>query len=170
MKGDYMRKLSRRPTNHLPCKKIDRVGGNHLRLGKLHIIAGILAISAACICGYIGKVSLTNTMHPFYTPEPGQPLTPPWAPYPVWAALGLLGFASGMVGGILSIFRFKVRIAMAGIALMIPEGVAGSLGLYYWPTLLGEPSQGAWVIDISLAILVALSMIFAVISRREFTS
>ena len=59
---------------------------------------------------------------------------------------------------------------MAGIALMIPEGVAGSLGLYYWPPLLGEPSQGAWVIDISLAILVALSMIFAVMSRKKFTS
>ena len=60
--------------------------------------------------------------------------------------------------------------AIAGIALMIPEGVALPLGLFYWPTQLGAPSLYAWVFAAPIILLAVLSMFFIVMSRKEFAS
>jgi hypothetical protein len=76
-----------------------------------------------------------------------------------------------MAGGILALKRKMFNRAMAGIALIIPEGVALSLGLFFWPARLGErPSPGAWVIVTPVILLAVLSIFFAARSKKEFTS
>jgi hypothetical protein len=60
--------------------------------------------------------------------------------------------------------------AMARIALMLPEGVALPLGLFYLALTGEHPSTGAWVITTPVILLAVLSLFFATMSRKEFTS
>jgi len=82
--------------------------------------------------------------------------------FPSTGRVRLLGFVFGLAGGILTLKRKMFNRAMAGIALMIPAGVA-------W--LLTFPIELiVWAVATPVILLAVLSMFFTAMSRREFTS
>jgi len=56
-------------------------------------------------------------------PSPGEPLSPPWRPYPLIVAFGLLGFGAGLGARVLILRGKMLRLAAVGMALMLPESV-----------------------------------------------
>jgi len=119
---------------------------------KLPLIAGIFAIIAACICAFLG-ISFTV----------GVVRTPSYLVDPYSAEVGifgLIGFAFGLIGGILTLKRRMFYLAIIGVALLIPEGVV----LHIFGTAAG------WVFGTPVILLAVLSIFFAASSRKEFTS
>jgi hypothetical protein len=110
-----------------------------------------LAIIAACICAFLGI---------FFTVGFIRYRTSPYLISPYSAGVGIfgvLGFASGMAGGILTLKRRMFYLAMVGIALMLPEGLMVTI-------------MGGWFFGAPVILLAVLGMFFIAMSRKEFTS
>lgn len=121
-------------------------------VGKLLVASGVLTIIAAGVCAFLG-ISFTigvvrvspHLMSPYST-EVGL--------------FGLLGFASGLAGGILTLKRRMFYPAMIGMALLIPEGVV----LHIFGTAAG------WGFGTPIILLAVISMILTAMSKNEFSS
>jgi len=73
------------------------------------------------------------------------------------AALGFLGFFSGLSAGIL-ILKGKIsRLTAVGMVLMLPEGFMVTI-------------MGGWFFGAPVILLAVLGIFFTAMSRREFTS
>jgi glucan phosphoethanolaminetransferase (alkaline phosphatase superfamily) len=116
---------------------------------KLPLIAGSFAIIAACICAFLGIAFVRGAIrYPSYLVSPFTLSV---------AALGFLGFFSGLSAGIL-ISKEKIsRLTAVGMVLMLPEGFMVTI-------------MGGWFFGLPLLFLSILGMILVVsVSRKEFT-
>lgn len=125
------------------------------------VAGGILAISAACASIYVGVVGIVNfasmLARDYYPSYPRDALL-------LIGIFGLIGFAFGLTGGILSLRRRRFAGAMFGISLiMISSLVDIVASAPYTITIIGQ-----WFGTPKL-ILSTLSLILIAISKEDFT-
>jgi len=125
--------------------------------------AGALTIIAAGICAFLGIGFAALTIHPppFTPTTPGEPIPNYRLTYGPIGVFGLLGLAGGLKAAVMIFKRKRFYLAIIGITLMIPEAFAIHLL---------KSSTQVWSFCISILVLSLLSLIFTVMSRREFTS
>ncbi|MEM3578476.1 MAG: zinc-ribbon domain-containing protein [Candidatus Bathyarchaeia archaeon] len=121
------------------------------------IAGGILGIIASCICIFVGILGILTSAQPYY-------------PYSRFGMLlmgifGLIGFAFGLTGGILTLRRKSFQLAIIGISLILVSGFI---------TILASTTEpygyiGGVIFGIPVIILSILSLIFTSISKSEFT-
>ncbi|MEM3623077.1 MAG: hypothetical protein QXR76_04840 [Candidatus Bathyarchaeia archaeon] len=116
-----------------------------------------MGIIASCICIFVGILGILTSAQPYY-------------PYSRFGMLlmgifGLIGFAFGLTGGILTLRRKSFQLAIIGISLILVSGFI---------TILASTTEpygyiGGVIFGIPVIILSILSLIFTSISKSEFT-
>ena len=118
------------------------------------LAGGILAIISACICAFVGIISLARFASYFY--------------FHYWlffvGMFALVGFIFGLTGGILALRRRYFEIAIFGVSLIMLSGFVNIVVLRVAP-------RGVFLVallGIPILILSIMSLIFIVISQAEF--
>lgn len=135
------------------------------------ITAGILTIIASCmsiIIGIAGVIAFANSFSYYYYNYYYRYYYGPDYGWLFLAIFDILAFAFGLTGGILSIRRRQFTLSIVGMSLGLVSGfvtmiVAGGL-----------VRDGSWVgalaFGLPMIILSILSVIFAAVSKGEFTN
>jgi hypothetical protein len=127
------------------CSKPIKTQKKH---GGLITASGILAIIASCWALFLGILCLSNTSWVYY----GEFI------YPVAGVFGIVGFAFGLAGGILTLKRKVFPLAVIGLLLVLVAGIVMSAVGYSLPFL-----------ALPIHIMMILSIVFIAISKSDFT-
>jgi hypothetical protein len=125
------------------------------------VAAGILAIVSSCmsiIFSVLGIMGFVSTLsHSYYSPYY-------WSLF--MGIFGLVAFAFGVTGGIMSLRRRNFILALIGACLLILQGFITILAM-------GLEGTNAWAYSLlvgsPLIVLSVLSLIFIAISNKEFS-
>lgn len=121
------------------------------------IVAGILTIIASCLAAFIGILELIVLPLLFASRYFGL----------IWMFLGIfgiLGFVFGLTGGIFSIRRRHFVLSIVSISLVIVSGFVVLMA----PGLVSSWRVGM-LFGVPIMILSVLGLIFAAVSKGEFT-
>ena len=113
--------------------------------------AGVLTIVGSCLALVIGLLGLVVSGYAYEYDT---------ASYAVMGIFGILAFAFGLTAGILTLKRKVFPLAIIGICFVIVSGIVISIAI---------PYGAFWIFGVPIAILSILGVIFAAISKREFT-
>jgi len=132
-----------------------------IRRSGLPVAGGVLQIISACICVIVATISmavLATSSYSYYYYY--------YSPWGFWfvGAFGLIGFAFGLVGGILALRRKYFETALIGASLVM---ISGLISVTAWGAL---PYSGFVfaLFGIPTIILSALGLIFIAASKMEF--
>lgn len=110
--------------------------------------SGVLTIIGSCIAILYGILGLIDASLNYYNS----------GPYAIVGIFGILAFAFGLTGGILTLRRKVFVLAIIGISLVLISGIIISVAIPI-----------GFIFGIPVMILSILGLIFTSISKREFT-
>jgi hypothetical protein len=144
------------------------LGDKPVKITSFPIVAGIIAIITACMCVAwgiqgIAKFFSIGNYYFYYYYYSSLPIGLLWTD----GILGLLGFALGLSGGILSLKRSNIGLGMLGGCCMMYSGIAVILAF----GLMGDGPIG-WAYGLACGVptlsLSVLSLAFIGVSGSEF--
>jgi hypothetical protein len=113
--------------------------------------SGVLVIIGSSMLIFLGIIALIQSSYDYYYGYSGADM--------VVGILSILAFAFGLTAGILTLKRKVFPLAIIGISLVLVSSIVASVSL----------DIAGWVFGVPVMILSILSLVFAGISKREFS-